>query len=184
MEDREIISLFFERSERAIRELSEKYGRLIFCIASNILGNWEDADECVSDTYLGVWNDIPPQEPNPLIAFVCRIARNIALKKYRANTAQKRDFSRELPLAELENCLFSPSAEEICSTRELGRAIDRFLDTVDEESRIIFLRRYWFSDAVGDIADLLDMTENNVSVKLSRTRNKLRKYLQKEGVIG
>ena len=183
MEDREIIGLFFERSERAIRELSEKYGRLVFRVANNILGNWEDTDECVNDTYLGVWNAIPPKEPDPLMAFVCRIARNTALKKYRANTAQKRDGFRELPLEELENYLFSPSSEEVCSARELGWAIDRFLETIDRESRIIFLRRYWFADSVRDIADLMDVSENSVSVRLSRTRGKLKKYLEKEGVI-
>lgn len=184
MEDTEIISLFWERSEQAVAALADKYEGIVFRIASNILGNDEDADECVNDTYWGIWNSIPPHEPNPLLAFVCRVARNVSLNRRRRNTAQKRDFNRELPITELENYLFSPSAEETCSAKELGWEIDSFLGTIDAESRIIFLRRYWFSDSIKSIAELLDMTENNVSVRLSRTKRKLEKYLEKEGIIG
>ena len=183
MEDREIIRLFWDRSELAISALAEKYGALVLRIAGNIVSSWEDAEECRNDTYLGVWNEIPPKEPDPLCAFVCRIARNISLKRFRFSRAGKRDRSRELPISELENCLFGPSAEMECSARELGRAIDRFLDTVDPVSRVIFLRRYWFSDPVGDIAAELGLEPNHVSVKLSRTRDKLRRQLQKEGFL-
>lgn len=182
MEDAQIIALFWSRSETAIGQLAAKYGKLIFQIAHNILANREDAEECANDTYLGAWNAIPPRRPDPLAAFVCRITRNTALNRRRANRAQKRGPLPDLPLAELEDCLPGPSMEEVCSARELGRAIDAFLDTLDPENRAIFLRRYWFSDPVGTIAAELGLRENTVSVRLSRLRGRLKTYLEKEGV--
>lgn len=182
MEDSEIIRLFWERSEQALAELTARYGRLVHQISRNILGNEEDAAECVNDTWLGIWNSVPPQKPDPLVSFVCRIARNVSLKRYRNNTAGKRNHFYDVSLSELEDCLSGPSVEEIWSARELGRAIDRFLGTLERENRIIFVRRYWFSDSVSAIAVLMGMSENNISVRLSRTRGRLREYLSKEGV--
>lgn len=181
MDDSKIIELFFARSQQAIVELSAKYEKLLLRIAMNILNDHEDAAECVNDTYLGTWNAIPPQRPNPLISFVCRIARNISLKKYRSNTAQKRNCSFTVSMEELKDCLPSPCAEEIWSARELGIRINHFLDTLDKENRLIFLRRYWFADSVKDISALLGISENNVSAKLSRIRIRLKDYLIKEG---
>lgn len=183
MEDSEIIELFWARSEQAVAALRDKHGRLMFQVARNVLDSWEDADECVSDSYWGVWNAIPPERPAPLLAFVLRITRNLALKRRRDTHAQKRDPARALPLQELENCLFSPSAEELCSARELGQGIDRFLAALDAENRVIFMRRYWFSDSLEDIAQLLGLRENAVSVRLFRIRGKLKAYLKKEGLI-
>lgn len=182
MEDSQIVSLLWARSERAIAALAEKYEKLIFRVAGNILENREDAAECVNDTYLGVWNSVPPQRPNPLTAFVCRIARNVSLNKYRSNRAQKRDSTYDLPLSELEGCLPGPSVEEVWSAQELGRILDRFLDTLDRENRVIFLQRYWFSDSVSAIAARRGMSANHVSVRLSRMRGQLRQYLIQEGV--
>ena len=179
MEDQEIIALFISRSEQAVAELDGKYGSLLHRISGNILHSDEDAAECVNDAYLGVWNAIPPARPNPLCAFVCRIVRNLSLKKYREQTALKR--GPALPLEELANCIPTPSAEEAVSARELGRAICRFLDGLDRESRVLFLRRYWFSDPVKDIAPRLGMSENAVSARLRRLRIRLQQYLQKEG---
>ena len=105
MEDAEIVDLFFQRLEQAIPETAAKYQGLIFQISRNILENPQDAEECVNDTYLGLWNAIPPHRPNPLLAFVCRVARNVSLNRYRHNHAQRRDESRNLPLVELEGCL-------------------------------------------------------------------------------
>lgn len=181
MEDAEIISLFWGRSEGAIGAVTEKYGGLVKRILRNILGDPQDVEECENDTYLGLWNEIPPQRPEILPAFVCRIARNRALHRVRYRTAGKRGPASALE--ELDASVFAPSAEEHCSARELGRAIDAFLDTLDPESRVIFLRRYWFSDPLGDIGRELGLTENHVAVKLSRTRKKLKNYLMKEGYV-
>lgn len=181
MEDSQIVSLLWARSEQAIEALAEKYEKLIFRIAGNILESREDVSECVNDTYLGIWNNIPPQRPNPLLAFVCRVARNVSLNKHRYNRAQKRNGAHDLPLSELESCLPGPSAEEVWSAQELGRILDRFLDTLNRENRVIFLQRYWFSDSVSSIAARRGMSANSVSVRLSRMRSQLRQYLIQEG---
>ena len=181
MEDNEIIELFFLRSEAAIAALAEKYERLLYRISFNILNNKEDVSECLNDTYLGVWNAIPPRRPNPLTAFVCRIIRNLSLKKYRRNTAAKRNNAFDTSLDELELYIPVPSAEDEWNAAELGKAIDRFLGTLDAQNRILFVRRYWFSDSVKDIAALMKMRENLVSVRLNRICRQLKKYLEKEG---
>lgn len=181
MEDQKIIELFFARSELAIQALAAKYEKLLYKISFHILQDREDVAECLNDTYLGVWNAIPPARPNPLSAFVCKITRNLSLKKYRANTAAKRDATMDVSLEELEPCIPTPSAEEEWSAQELGRAINRFLHTLDKESRVLFVRRYWFSDSVGDIAKDLRISENLASVRLKRIRKRLKIYLEQEG---
>lgn len=183
MEDKNIIDLFFARSELAIQALAAKYEKLLYKISYQILHNEEDVAECLNDTYFGVWNTIPPTSPNPLSAFVCKIARNISLKKYRANTAIKRNASMELSLEELEPVIPTPSAEEEWSALELGRTINAFLKTLDVENRVLFVRRYWFADSVVEIARDLKMSENLASVRLGRIRRKLKKYLEQEGYI-
>lgn len=178
-----IIELFFERSEQAINELSNKYGSVCIKVANNILNNKEDAEECVNDAYLGTWNTIPPQKPNPLLSYVCRIVRNLALKKYHFNTAIKRNSTYDVALDELENCIPSATTiEEEMDAIEMARMIDSFLETLDKEKRILFVRRYWCSDSIEDLAKLFGTSKHNVSVKLSRTREKLKKYLIKKGV--
>ena len=153
MEDSEIIALFYERSEQAIAELDRKYGAAVRKTAANILNDRQDEEECVSDTWLGVWNSIPPQDPRPLRAYVCRIARNLAVKRYHANTAQKRSGGYELVLDELAECIPSTvSVEDDYTAKELSAAISRFLDTCSYEDRFCFLRRCWYADSVADIA--------------------------------
>lgn len=182
MEDSKIIALFFARSEQAITELSVKYGKLCLKIANNILGNNQDSEECVNDAYLGAWNTIPPQKPNPLQAYICRIVRNIAITKYHANTAQKRNSYYDIALEELEHCLFSTeTAESRLYAKELSHLLNRFLASLDQRSRVMFVRRYWYSDSVADIASAFHMRPNSVSVQLSRIRSKLRKFLIQEG---
>ena len=184
MEDSKIIALFFARSEQAITELSTKYGRLCTQIAQNILSNQQDAEECVNDAYLGVWNTIPPQKPNPLQAYICKIVRNIAITKYHANTAQKRNSHYDVALDELEYCLFAPDTPESqLQAKELSHLLDRFLASLDERSRVMFIRRYWYADSVSLIATAFRMRPNSVSVQLSRIRGKLRKFLLKEGYL-
>lgn len=181
MEDRKIIELFLMRSELAIQSLAAKYERLLHKISFQILHNDEDVAECINDTYLGVWNAIPPKEPNPLSAFVCKIARNVSLNKYRSNTAGKRNASMEVSLEELERSIQTPSAEEEWSAKELGEQINRFLHTLDVKNRVLFVRRYWFADSVKEIAADLHMSENLVSVRLKRIRKQLQQYLEQEG---
>lgn len=183
MDDHRIIQLFFERSEQAITELAQKYGALCTKIANNILNNPLDAEECVNDTYLGVWNAIPPQRPDPLMSYVCRITRNLAIKKYHANTAAKRNSIYDVALDELENCFpAATSVEDTFDAKELARIIDDFLETLDRANRVLFVRRYWYSESISDLARLFRTSNHNVSVRLFRIREKLKQYLIKEGV--
>ena len=153
-------------------------------VARNILGNTQDTEECVNDTYLGTWNAIPPHKPSPLRTFVCKIARNLATKKYHSNTAEKRNSQYDLALDELEEYLSdSDSVEEEYEAKELREAINSFLATLNRSDRFIFMRRYWYSDPVQDIAKMADSTTNSVTVRLFRIREKLRQYLEKEGLL-
>ena len=182
MNDREIINLFFERSEQAITELSEKYGDLCFKIAGNILNDSQDAEECVNDAWLGAWNSIPPQSPDPLRPYICRIVRNLSLKRLRMNSALKRGGQFEISLSELENCIPDNSLEEQFSARELTAQINTFLSTLGRNDRILFVKRYWFAEPLSEIAESLGITEHHASVKLSRIRGKLHKYLKSKEV--
>lgn len=181
MDDRAIIKLLFDRAEAAIDALAQRFGRRLHQIAMNILCSTRDAEECVNDTYLALWNAIPPERPDPLCAYTYRVGRNTALKKLRSNTAQMRNSAYDLSLEELAGCIADDSLWQALDAKELGRAIDRFLDTQSKDSRVIFLRRYWFGDSVKDIARAMAMTEGAVSVRLNRTRGALKLYLNKEG---
>lgn len=183
LEDSRIINLFFDRSEQAISELSIKYGTVCTRVARNILNNNLDAEECVNDAYLGAWNTIPPQNPNPLLTYVCRIVRNLAIKKYHVNTAVKRNSFYDAALDELEECISSAiTVESELSAKEFSRVIDKFLDTLDVENRVMFVLRYWYSDSIPVIAQKFHISCNNVSVRLLRTREKLKNYLKKEEI--
>lgn len=181
MDDSKILALLFARSEDGIAALAKKFGRRLLATARNILGSLQDAEESVSDTYLAVWNAVPPRRPDPLAAFVYKCGRNLALKRYRHNTAEKRNGTYDLSLDELAGCIPAPALEETVEARELGRTIDDFLGTCSRETRILFLRRYWFGDSVRDIARQLGLTPGTVSTRLSRTRSRLRDYLIQEG---
>lgn len=183
LDDRKIIELFYERSEQAIKELSKKYGSVCERMANNILNNMSDAEECVNDAYLGVWNSIPPENPESLAGYVCRIVRNLAIKRYHENTALKRNSFYDIPLDELDECLASSSsAGDELEAKELSEMINRFLATLDKKNRTMFVRRYWFSDSIEEIAGSFKTSRHYVSVKLSRIRKALKKYLKKEGV--
>ncbi len=184
MNDERIIELFFERSEQAIEELGKKYGRICYSVAYNILNNRQDAEECVNDAYLGAWNAIPPAKPNPLPAFVCKIVRNLSLKRYEQNTAAKRNSRYDVAMEELEDCLASSTTiEDEIAQQELTKIIESFLDSLSKQNRVIFLRRYWFSDTYADIARQIGLTEKNVSVRLTRLRKELREYLLEREVF-
>ena len=184
MEDNRIINLFFERSEQAIAELDRKYGKAVKRTATNILNDIQDVEECVNDTYLGVWNSIPPQRPDPLISYVCKIARNLAAKKYHSNTAQKRNSNYDLVLDELEECIPSKiNIETEYTAKETAAAVSRFLDTLSYEDRFCFIRRYFYADPVSDIAAVTHRDSHRISVRLFRIRKKLYNYLKEEGLL-
>ena len=176
--DENIIELFFARSEQGIRELDTKYGKDFHNLSYHIVGSRQDAEECVNDAYLGAWNAIPPARPNPLLTYICKIVRNISLKVYYRKEAAKRSSHYTIAMEEIEACIAAPDMVEAeIEARELARIIEGFLDMLTPEDRVIFLRRYWFADRCGDIAERVGLTEKNISVRLTRIREKLRKYL-------
>lgn len=183
MEDSGIIDLFFERSEQAIALLSEKYGRLCQKIACNILNDRLDAEECVNDAYLAVWNTVPPMRPESLPGYLCRIVRNLALKKYHGNTAKKRNSVYDVALDEIADCIPSDaSVEEEAAAAEISRMIDAFLGTLCESDRIMFVRRYYHADSIEDLAAAFGKSRHYVSVRLSRIRSALKKHLCERGI--
>ena len=182
MLDEEIIGLFFRRSELALKELKTKYGKICLQTSYNILGNYFDAEECVNDSYLGVWNAIPPTRPDPFLTYVLKIVRNVSLNCYHKNHAQKRDGSYDLAVEELEEFLVSPdSVESKMEMKELTENIESFLDSLSAQNRVIFVRRYWFYDNYAQIAKTVGLSEKNVSVRLTRLRKQLKDYLEERG---
>ena len=178
IEDEKIIDLFFNRSEKAIQELDIKYGKVCHKLSYNILNNKQDAEECVNDAYLGAWNAIPPTRPNPLLSYIVKIVRNISLKIYWRKEAAKRSGHYKIALEEIEGYITDQkTVEDEIEARELARIIEEFLDTLTVENRVIFMRRYWFADSYKDIAKLVGLSEKNISVRLTRIREKMKQYL-------
>ncbi len=182
MDDLMIIELYFARDEQAIKETDIKYGRLCFTVAVNILGNDEDSEECVNDTYLSVWNKIPPTRPNNFMAFICKITRNLSIKRLDYNKARKRTPESFVSFTELEDVLPDNSILPEIENAEIGKLISEFLKHEKPESRAVFIRKYWFFDSVSDIAARYSFTESKVKNMLYHSRNKLREYLKKEGI--
>lgn len=183
MEDSTIIRLYFERSEAAITETDSKYGSFCRYIAFNILGTKEDAEECVNDTYLAAWNNIPPYVPNSLRTFLGRITRNMSVSRRRASRAKKRSSGADLLFDELDECIPSgDTVQRAADTAELTAIIERWLDSLSSSDRALFVRRYWFCETVNTIAEACSRTPNNTAQKLSRLRKSLRARLEKEGV--
>ena len=178
IEDEKIIDLFFNRSEKAIQELDIKYGKVCHKLSYNILNNKQDAEECVNDAYLGAWNAIPPTRPNPLLSYIVKIVRNISLKIYWRKEAAKRSGHYKIALEEIEGYITDQkTVEDEIEARELARIIEEFLDTLTVENRVIFMRRYWFADSYKDIAELVGISEKNISVRLTHIREKMKQYL-------
>ena len=182
MEDKQIIDLYFARDEVAIKETKNKYGRLIFSIAKNILANNEDSEECTNDTYLGAWNTIPPTRPNSFIAYLCKIARNLSLKKLEYNKASKRNLDIQVSFDELENVLADNQISNNTSNEEIANSINRFLMSQSEEYRNVFIRKYYFFDSIKDISKMYNISEGKIKSILHRTRNRLKFHLEKEGI--
>lgn len=184
VDDEAIIELYFARSEQAIQETDAKYGPACRALSRQIVGDRRDAEECVNDAYLGAWNAIPPARPRPLLMFLCKLVRSISISRWWTNTAQKRAGAGDVPLDELAECLPSAaSMEDAVETEELTRLLDRFLEGLSREDRVIFLRRYWFCDPYVLITERTGLTEKNVSVRLARVRKRLRDYLTEQGVF-
>lgn len=177
MNDADIIGLFWVRSETAIMELADKYDHLARSVAMNILHDRLDTEECMNDSYLGMWNSLPPEKPQVLPAFFAAITRNLALKLYRYKSASKRNAIME-ELTDMLTATPSPE-EEINSAAEI---ISEYLSTLDKPSRVLFMRRYYMGDSVADAARALGVTENHAGVKLSRMRAKLKKKLEEAGI--
>ncbi len=185
MNDEKIVDLYWERTETAIDETAKIYGNYLFTIANNILQNTKDAKECVNDTYLKAWNNIPPVRPAIFQAFLGKITRNLSLNKYKEQRAKKRGGGEaDLIYSELEDCISSKNSVE--GEYEKGlvtKAINSFLISLRTENRVVFVRRYWYADSVRVIADRLQMSESKVKSMLFRTRKALKTYLENEGVI-
>ncbi len=184
MDDGEIIELYWSRAESAITETAKKYGAYCYHIAYHILYNTEDAEECVNDTYLHAWRAIPPQRPGRFAAFLGKITRNLSLDQYSKKMTAKRGGGQiPLILDELQDCIPTKvSVEKALEDQELSELLNRFLATLPERNRNVFMRRYWYASSIREVAKSYGLSESNVKMILMRTREKLRRYLEKEGV--
>lgn len=182
MEDEKIVALYWERDESAISETERKYGGYCYTVAYNILHSREDSDECVSDTWCGAWRAIPPERPSKLKSFLARITRNTAIDRLRYDSAKKRGLEVAVAIDEYWECIPASDAS-IVDEVALKQAINGFLAGLDVRSRVIFMRRYWYSMSVKDIADGMRTSESHVSVILHRTRSSFKAHLMKEGIF-
>lgn len=184
MDDQHIIELFFERSEEAVFELDNKYGRYCHKVALNVLGNVEDSEECVNDAYMRAWGSIPPNRPQSLSSFIGKITRNLALDKLRQKNSEKRG-GGEVPLVLDEISEFVSGGDEIArlhDSQEITEALNSFLDMLGETERGIFMRRYWMIEPIADIAKRYGLSVSNTTTMLFRIRGRLKKHLMKEGI--
>ncbi len=182
MTDEEIIALYWKRDERAISETDVKYRRYLYVIANNILNDDMDNEECINDTYLGTWNSIPPKRPNVFQAFLAKIARNFALQKFRSRSAAKRVPSElVLSLDELDECIGGNTAEEEYVIKMISSVLNRFLRKLSDRDSFIFVCRYYYSDSVASIANMLGSSDNTIYRRLGSMRKELKAELEKEG---
>ena len=182
MTDNQIIDLFWNRNEDAIAATDAAYGRKLRGLSGRILQNPEDAEEIISDTYMKTWNSIPKARPQYFYAYIAAICRHLSLNLLNWNQAAKRKAEIISITEELEQCIPDPGQERSAESKEIISALNGFLNTLPKDSRLIFIRRYWYADSVAAIAGRYDMTESKVKMQLLRTRNKLKDYLEKEGI--
>ena len=182
MDDNQIIALFFQRNEDAIRQTDSVYGSRLFRISQNILRCLEDAQECVSDTYLRAWNAIPPTRPNSLFSFLARVCRNLSLTRLDWAMASKRKAEIVALTQEMEQCIPDSRRDNSMEAKELGRLLNAFLETQSRENQMVFVRRYWFGDSPREIAERYGIKEGALIARLHRLRKKLAAYLEKEGI--
>lgn len=182
MEDSDIIELFFTRSENAVAETKKKYGGFILSLAMRILKSKPDAEECENDTYMGVWEAIPPSKPVNFMSFIAKIARNQAIKKYDFINAEKRSPNGVVYLEELGDCI-GGSEETSYSDCVLREAINAFLGSLNEETRRVFMLRYWYFASIREITERCGISKSKAESMLFRTRNKLKSFLEERGII-
>ena len=182
MTDAQIIALYWSRDEQAIHATDAQYGRRLHTLADRIVQNYEDAQECVSDTYLKTWDTIPPKRPEYFFAYIAKICRNFALGVLDWKSAAKRKGEVVALTQEMEACIPDPQHERKLEGEELGEILNRFLESLPVDNRVIFLRRYWYLDTVAEIADRYGFSESKVKTQLHRTRTKLHAFLAKEGI--
>lgn len=182
MEDTKIIELYWQRSEDAIRETDSAYGGRLHALANNILRSREDAEESVSDTYMRTWESIPPQRPNCFFAYLASICRGLSINRLDWRNAAKRKAEVVALTQEMELCIPDTSRDRELEGKEIGRILNAFLAGLPRESRMIFLRRYWYVDTIAEIAARYGIGESKVKMQLHRTRAKLCAYLEKEGI--
>lgn len=185
MDDQQIITLYFARDEAAISETSRKYGNYLSAVAYNILSDREDAKECVNDTYYKAWNTIPPQKPQKLRCFLAKITRNLSLNIIEMkNTVKRGSGQLSAALEELEECIPAPvNVEKEADEDSLTEFLNAFLFSLPKKKRIVFVKKYWYLDSIKDIAASTGLSESNVKSILMRTRIKLKKALEQEGII-
>ena len=180
LDDSKIVRMYLERDEQALHLTSEKYGSRLRALAMGIVNDMSTAEECENDTYFALWKSVPPKVPDPLSSFLCRIAKNLSLKRLREKTALKRT-GITVPLDELGEAVGCDELQKHLDAKRLGKLIDSFLDTLDSENRRLFVKRYWFCCDTSALAAEFGLSENTVHKRLSRTRQKLKAYLIKEG---
>ena len=182
MNDSQIIVLFWERNEDAIRETDRAYGRKLFCLSDKILHSQQDAEESVSDTYMKTWETIPPQRPLYFFAYLAKLCRNFSLTRLQWDSAAKRSAEVVTLTHEMEECIPDHSQERRMESEEIGRLLNTFLESISLENRLIFLRRYWYADSIQQIAARYRISQSKVKTQLHRTRKKLQVFLEKEGI--
>ncbi|MBE6594011.1 MAG: sigma-70 family RNA polymerase sigma factor [Ruminococcaceae bacterium] len=186
MEDSLIIDMLFERNERALEQIDVKYSRLYLSIIREMLWDENDVSECANDCLLAVWNSIPPNRPDNLPSYICKIARRLGINRYRYNTRQKRSDGYTAMLSELEDCI--PDRTETgfgdndIPPEKFSRLLEEFISSLDAETRVLFVRRYVYFESVASLSDRFQMRENLVAVKLYRAKQRLKKFLEKEGI--
>ena len=180
-QDGEIIDLLFARSEQGLDQIQSMYGKLFIQVARNILGNEQDAEECVNDTLVKIWESIPPNRPGSLLAYALTIVRNLSLNKLQVRNAQKRGSVVCIPFSELEEHLEGIAVPDESESKEFERIINEFLDSLPKKDAVLFVRRYWYLDSIKTLSEMSGYSENNVYQKLFVMRRKLRERLIKEG---
>lgn len=182
MTDSQIIALFWDRNEDAIRETDAAYGRRLYAISNQILCQRQEAEESVSDTYMKAWETMPPQRPLYFFAYLAKICRNFSLSRLQWNSAAKRSAEVVSLTQEMAECIPDRRMEQRLECEALGQLLNRFLESLSRGNRLIFLRRYWYADSIREIAVRYGITESKVKTQLHRTRKKLQLFLEKEGI--
>lgn len=182
VEDAKIIELYFKRDPDAIAETERSYGRQLQRLAEGIMKNYEDGQECVSDTYMKAWETIPPQKPNYFYAYLAKICRYFAFGRLDWKQAQKRQAEVVVLTEEMELCIPDNSQEREAEGKAIGRAITAFLGTMTLENRLLFMRRYWYCESIAEIAQRYRISESKVKTRLHRIRKQLKVHLEREGI--